>query len=97
MTVEWNTKQGTRRVRVEPPTLEEAIFAAAGVTEVPEEQAEFAAALTGMPVETVLAQIQKEARKAARTGRVVAIPSSGSQRAVVFERRPSRAIARAKA
>lgn len=97
MTVEWNTKQGTRRVRVEPPTLEEAIFAAAGVTEVPEEQAEFAAALTGMPVETVLAQIQKEARKAARTGRVVAIPSSGSQRAVVVERRPSRAIARAKA
>ncbi|ETR74949.1 hypothetical protein X566_19375 [Afipia sp. P52-10] len=97
MSVEWKTKQGTRRVRVEPPTLEEAIFAAAGVTEVPQEQAEFAASLTGIPVETVLAQIQKEARKAARTGRVVAIPS-GSQRAVVVERRPSRAAAlRAKA
>jgi len=44
----------------------------------------------------VLAQIQKDARKAARTGRVVAIPS-GTQRAVVVERRPSRSIARAKA
>jgi hypothetical protein len=96
MSAEWNTKQGTRRVRVEPPTLEEAIFAAAGVTEVHQEQAEFAAALTGTPVETVLAVIQKEARKAARTGRVVSIPS-GTQRAIVVERRPSRAIARAKA
>lgn len=95
MSVEWTTKQGKRRVRVEPPTLEEAIFAAQGVTDDPQQQAEFAADLTGAPVETVLAQIVKEARKAARTGRVVAIPSTGSQRAVVVERKPSRVIRRA--
>lgn len=95
MTAEWKTKQGTRRVRVEPPTLEEAIFAAQGVTDDVQQQAEFAAELTGTPVESVLATILKEARKAARTGRVVAIPSSGSQRAVVVERKPSRAIRRA--
>lgn len=90
MSVEWKTKQGTRRVRVELPTLEEAIFAAQGVTNDPQEQADFAANLTGKPSEAVLAIILKEARKAARTGRVVAIPSSGTQRAVVVERRPSR-------
>ena len=95
MSVEWKTKQGIRRVRVELPTLEEAIFAAQGVTSDPQEQADFAADLTGQPSETVLAVILKEARKAARTGRVVAIPSSGSQRAVVVERRPSRTIRRA--
>ncbi len=95
MSAEWKTKQGTRRVRVEPPTLEEAIFAAQGVTDDPQQQADFAADLTGMPAEAVLATIQKDARKAARTGRVLAIPSSGSQRAVVVERKPSRAIRRA--
>lgn len=95
MSVEWTTKQGKRRVRVEPPTLEEAIFAAQGVTDDPQQQADFAADLTGAPVETVLALIMKEARKAARTGRVVAIPSTGNQRAVVVERKPSRVIRRA--
>ena len=94
MTVEWKTKQGMRRVRVELPTLDEAIFAAQGITDDPQQQAEIASDLTGMPVATVLATIQKEARKAARTGRVVAVPS-GNQRAIVVERRPSRAIRRA--
>ena len=95
MPAEWKTKQGLRRVRVEPPTLEEAIFAAQGITDDPQHQAEFASDLTGLPVEGVLATIQKEARKPARTGRVVAVPSSGSQRAVVVERKPSRAVRRA--
>jgi hypothetical protein len=95
MSAEWKTKQGMRRVRVELPTLEEAIFAAQGMIDDPQQQAEFAAELTGKPVEAVLAAILKEARKAARTGRVVAIPSSGNQRAVVVERKPSRAIRRA--
>lgn len=95
MSAEWTTKQGKRRVRVEPPTLEEAIFAAQGVSDDPQQQADFAADLTGQPAETILAQFQKEARKAARTGRVVAIPTSGNQRAVVVERKPSRLIRRA--
>ena len=95
MSAEWTTKQGKRRVRVEPPTLEEAIFAAQGVTDDPQQQADFAADLTGQPSETILAQILKDARKAARTGRVVAIPSTGSQRAVVVERKPSRIVRRA--
>src|SRR5262252_4835130 len=95
MSVEWTTKQGKRRVRVEPPTLEEAIFAAQGITDDLQQQADFAAELTGKPAAEVLTIIQKEARKAARTGRLVAIPSSGNQRAVVVERTPSRITRRA--
>jgi hypothetical protein len=34
----WNTKYGRRRVRNEPPALEEAIFAARGLTDDVEEQ-----------------------------------------------------------
>ena len=52
MSAEWTTKQGKRRVRVEPPTLEEAIFAAQGVTDDPQQQADFASDLTGTPVAT---------------------------------------------
>ena len=33
MSEDWKTKYGTRRVRRDPPTLEEAIFAAAGITD----------------------------------------------------------------
>ena len=35
MSEDWNTKYGTRRVRRDPPTLEEAIFAAVGITDDP--------------------------------------------------------------
>ena len=59
MSEDWHTKYGTRRVRRDPPTLEEAIFAAVGITEDHEQQAEIAAALMGMPIEPVLAEVKK--------------------------------------
>ena len=33
MSEDWNTKYGSRRVRRDPPTLDEAIFAAIGITD----------------------------------------------------------------
>ena len=89
MSEDWQTKYGTRRVRRDPPTLEEAIFAAAGITEDHEQQAEIAAALMGMEIEPVLAEVKKTNRLATRTGattRVIA-GEQGAQRAVVVERR----------
>jgi hypothetical protein len=89
MSEDWQTKYGPRRVRRDPPTLEEAIFAAAGITEDHEAQAEIAAALMGMEYEPVLAEVKKTSRLAARTGiatRVIA-GEQGAQRAVVVERR----------
>ena len=88
MSEDWQTKYGRRRVRRDPPTLDEAIFAAAGITENHEEQAEFAAALMGMDYEPVLAEVRRSSRIAARTAttRVIA-GEQGAQRAVVVERR----------
>ena len=57
MSADWNTKYGTRRVRHDPPTLDEAIFAAVGITDDQEQQAEIAAALMGMPLDVVQAEV----------------------------------------
>ena len=89
MSEDWNTKYGTRRVRRDPPTLEEAIFAAVGITDDQQQQAEIAAALMGMDYEPVLTEVKKAGRLAARSGattRVIA-GEQGAQRAVVVERR----------
>ena len=53
MSEDWNTKYGTRRVRRDPPTLDEAIFAAVGITDDPEAQAEIAAALKRWPQQPI--------------------------------------------
>jgi hypothetical protein len=88
MSKDWITKYGTRRVRHDPPTLDEAIFAAIGITEDPEEQAEIAAALMGLPLETVQAEVKKLGRTSARVAstRVIA-GEQGAQRSIVVERR----------
>ena len=91
MSEDWNTKYGTRRVRRDPPTLEEAIFAASGITDDVQAQAEFAAALMGLPLERVLPEVKKISRIAARTNtRVVMADQGTQQRAVVVERRTVR-------
>src|SRR3954464_8847181 len=85
---DWNTKYGRRRVRHDPPTLDEAIFAAVGLTDDQEAQAEIAASLMGLPVEQVQAEVKKAARPVLgrSTTRVIA-GEQGAQRSVVVERR----------
>ena len=87
MSQDWNTKYGPRRVRREPPTLEEAIFAAAGITDDQSEQAEIAASLMGMPIEIVIAEVRKAGRVQARTATRVIAGEQGAQRSIVVERR----------
>jgi hypothetical protein len=83
----WNTKYGMRRVRRDPPTLEEAIFAAIGITDDQAAQAEIAASLMGLPVESVQAEVKKAARTSARSSTRVIAGEQGAQRSVVVERR----------
>jgi hypothetical protein len=91
MSEDWNTKYGTRRVRRDPPTLEEAIFAASGITDDVQAQAEIASALMGLPLEQVLPEVKKASRVAARTNtRVITADQGTTQRAVVVERRTVR-------
>jgi hypothetical protein len=88
MSADWNTKYGTRRVRHDPPTLDEAIFAAIGSTDDQDQQAEIAAALMGMPLEIVQAEVKKQARTNSRiTATRVIAGEQGAQRSVVVERR----------
>src|SRR5258706_13921175 len=87
MSEDWNTKYGTRRVRRDPPTLDEAIFAAIGITDDQEGQAEIAASLMGLPVESVTAEVKKAGRTSARfTTRGIA-GDQGAHRSVGVERR----------
>ena len=87
MSEDWNTKYGTRRVRRDPPTLDEAIFAAIGITDDQNEQAEIAASLMGLPIETVTPEVKKAGRTAGRSSTRVIAGEQGAQRSVVVERR----------
>ncbi len=87
MSEDWNTKYGTRRVRRDPPTLDEAIFAAIGITDDQEAQAEIAASLMGLPIEPVIAEVKKIARSSARSSTRVIAGEQGAQRSIVVERR----------
>src|SRR6266446_6874095 len=74
-------------VRRDPPTLDEAIFAAIGITDDQEAQAEIAASLMGLPIESVLAEVKKAGRLSARSSTRVIAGEQGAQRSVVVERR----------
>jgi hypothetical protein len=86
----WKTKYGPRRVRKDPPTLQEAIAAARGLTDDIQEQVEIAASLMEVPHEQVKAELLKSGgqRKDIRTVGVTG--RQGSLRTVVVEHKISR-------
>ena len=86
----WETKDGRRRVRRDPPTIEEAVVAAQGLTDDLQEQMEIVASLMEITPDqarsVVLRMAQrKEINRVTVTGRI------GAPRAVVVERRTPRA------
>src|SRR5579872_5402976 len=87
MSEDWNTKYGTRRVRRDPPTLDEAIFAAIGITDDQTAQAEIAASLMGLPIEFVIAEVKKAGRLSARGATRGVAGEQGAQRSVGVGRR----------
>jgi hypothetical protein len=94
MSTTWNTKYGPRRVRHDPPTLEEAIFAARGLTDDVDQQVEIAAGLMEVPADDVREALRKSPppRKQAT---VAFTNRGGAERSVVVERKtPRRTIAR---
>ena len=86
----WNTKYGKRRVRHEPATLEDAIFAAQGMTDDLEGQIEIASSLIDLPREEVKAALVRRAPLRLQTSRIAATTAGGQKRAVIVERRPAR-------
>ena len=86
MSEDWNTKYGPRRVRRDPPTLDEAIFAAIGITD---DRA--AGRYRGVPHGHALRRRARRSEEAeprirASATRVIA-GEQGAQRSIVVERR----------
>jgi hypothetical protein len=85
----WETKDGRRRVRRDPPTVEEAVVAAQGLTDNLKEQIEIVASLMEVSLDEARGVVlrmgqRKDVNHVTITGRV------GAPRAVVVERRTSR-------
>jgi hypothetical protein len=82
------TKYGVRRVRVELPTLEDALFAAEGLTPDPRQQIHIAASLMQLPVDQAQAEAERIVKE--RASRPQTIRGRRSTGPVVVERRPPR-------
>ena len=85
----WDTKDGRRRVRRDPPTVEEAVLAAQGLTDDLKGQVEIVTSLMDIPPdEARTAVLRMGPRKDAN--RVTIAGPVGAPRAVVVERRAPR-------
>ena len=81
------------RVRHEPPTLDEAIFAAQGLSENLREQIEIAATLIGLPEDQVRQRMMEQGSAARGANRMVVTSNrSGTQRSVIVERKTPRRV-----
>jgi hypothetical protein len=92
MSVTWMTKYGARRVRVELPTLEDALFAAEGLTDDTRQQIHIAAALMQVPEEQ--ARLEAERLLKTKGSRPQIVRGSRTHAPVVVERRAPRRFAR---
>lgn len=83
----WDTKDGPRRVRRDPPTLEEAVLAAQGLADDVDSQVEIVVSL--MPAVPAAAARSAVVRLSQRkeSERLTVAGRSGAPRAVVVERR----------
>jgi hypothetical protein len=94
----WDTKDGRRRVRRDPPTVEDAVLAAQGLTDEPGEQVEIVASLMEISAEEARGAVLRMAqRKDVNRITIAARPTRPGQfsgpRAVVVERRiPRRTV-----
>lgn len=78
------------RVRYDPPTLEEAVFAAQGLSEEVPQQIEIAAGLMGVAEDEVRGLVRKAAMQRKMGRQVFIADRDGAERAVVIERKTVR-------
>jgi hypothetical protein len=90
MSTTWKTKYGPRRVKHDPPTLDEAIFAARGLTDDIEAQVEIAAGLMELEPEQVRVALKKLPTPRKSSATVAFTNRGGAERSVVVERKPTR-------
>jgi len=85
----WETRDGLRRVRRDPPTLDDAVLAAQGLTDDLESQIEIVAALMSVPAEEARRAVLRTRRS---DGRLTISGRGGIARAVVVERKSPRRV-----
>ena len=83
----WETKDGLRRVRRDPPTLDDAVLAAQGLTEDLEGQIEIVVALMSVAAEEARRAVLKMRRP---DSRLTIAGRGGGARAVIVERKSPR-------
>lgn len=90
----WMTKYGPRRVRYEPPTLEEALFAAEDLASAPAQQIEIAAELMQKGVEEIRAEAERILRERSRRHEIAPArrSRSTSPAVVVVERKTPKRV-----
>ena len=92
MSQEWDTKDGRRRVRRDPPTIEDAVLAAQCMAEDDvDAQVEIVMSLMAVSAEEARGAVLKNSqRKGKEAARFTIAGRSGAPRTVVVERRTSR-------
>jgi hypothetical protein len=88
----WDTKDGRRRVRRDPPTIEEAVLAAQGLTDETSEQTEIVASLMQISAEEARGAVlrmgqRKDVDRITIAARAMRAGHNAAPRAVVVERR----------
>jgi len=88
----WDTKDGRRRVRRDPPTIEEAVQAAQGLTDDLKEKTEIVASLMEVPLEEARSAVLRlgQSKDVSRMTITAPVGRTGVARAVVVERRTPR-------
>ena len=86
----WETKDGRRRVRRDPPTIEEAVTAAQGLTEELRERIEIVASLMEVPLEEARSAVLRMGQSKDVNRVTITAGHNGAARAVVVERRAPR-------
>ena len=97
----WDTKDGRRRVRRDPPTIEEAVLAAQGLSDEVGAQSEIVASLMHIAVDEARGAVLRLSQRKSVERIVIATRTSrsaahGAPRAVVVEHRAPRRSAAAR-
>jgi hypothetical protein len=85
----WDTKDGRRRVRQDPPTLEEAVLAAQGLSEELAEQIEIVVSLMEVSTDEARGAVLRMGQRK-DVSHMTIVGRAGAPRAVVVERRVTR-------
>lgn len=94
MSETWDTKDGRRRVRRDPPTVEEAVLAAQGLTDELDEQIEIVASLMEVSIDEARGAVLRMGQRKDVNRLTLISGRAGSQRSVVVERRAPRRLLR---